>query len=153
MRGETGSCGGARQRSGNLGRADGKLEWAENEQWQPRRMAFFFFFLPFMISFLFFISLISNLSLNYVMNLIFELSIHISNPSMRRIYLSIYFHLYDIFFLLYSHGFVFNLEVKFPGSIGMLLMTHLFYYPQMHNQVKLSMMQDLLWCLWLFTPF
>jgi hypothetical protein len=106
-----------------------------------------------MISFLFFISLISNLSLNYVMNLIFELSIHISNPSMRRIYLSIYFHLYDIFFLLYSHGFVFNLEVKFPGSIGMLLMTHLFYYPQMHNQVKLNMMQDLLWCLWLFTPF
>ena len=54
MRGETGSCGGARKRSGNLGRADGKLEWAENEQWQPRRMAFFFFFfLPFMISFLF----------------------------------------------------------------------------------------------------
>jgi hypothetical protein len=63
------------------------------------------------------------------MILIFELSIHISNPSMRRIYLSIYFHLYNIFFLLYSHGFVFNLEVKFPGSIDMLLMTHLFYYP------------------------
>jgi hypothetical protein len=32
-------------------------------------------------------------------------------------------------------------------------MTHLFYYPQMHNQVKLNMMHDLFRCLWLFNPF
>ena len=42
-------------------------------------LLFLHFFLPFMISFLFFISLISNLSFNYVMILIFELSIHISS--------------------------------------------------------------------------
>jgi hypothetical protein len=47
----------------------------------------------------------------------------------------------------------FKLEVKFHGSINILLMIHLFYYPQMHNQIKLNMMQDLFWCLWLFTPF
>jgi hypothetical protein len=63
--------------------------------------------------------------------------------------------LYWIIFLslIYFHSFVFKLGVKFHGSIDILLMTHLFYYPQMHNQVKLSMMQDLFSCFWLFTPF
>jgi hypothetical protein len=37
--------------------------------------------------------------------------------------------------------------------MNILLMTYLFYYLQIHNQVKLSMMHDLFRCLWLFNPF
>jgi hypothetical protein len=43
-------------------------------------------------------------------------------------------------FLLYFHGFVFKLGFRFYGPINTLLLTLLIYYPQMRNQVKLSMM-------------
>jgi hypothetical protein len=56
-------------------------------------------------------------------------------------------------FLLYFHGFVFKLGFRSYGPINTMLFTLLFYYPQMCNQVKLSMMHDLFRCLWLFNPF
>jgi hypothetical protein len=47
------------------------------------------------------------------MILIFELSIHITNPSIRRIYLSIYFYLYNIFSFSFSKLLNFPLGLKF----------------------------------------
>ena len=38
--------------------------------------------------------------------------------------------------LLYFHGFISKLDFEFYGSIDMLLMIHLFYEAQMHNQNK-----------------
>jgi hypothetical protein len=45
-------------------------------------------------------------------------------------------------FLLYFHGFVFKLGFVFYRPINTLLLTLLFYYPQMCNQVKLNIMHN-----------
>jgi hypothetical protein len=81
--------------SGDLGRADGKLEWAENEQWQPRRMAFSFFsFLPFMISFLFFYFKFKFES-NFQCELIFILNVQTEPNNMDGLtILYIYFYMF-----------------------------------------------------------
>jgi hypothetical protein len=77
------------------------------------------------------------------MILIFELSIHISNPSIRRIYLSIYFYLYNIFFFSFSKLLNFPLDLKFYFELLYISFHMIFILSQNAHKIKSSMMHNL----------
>jgi hypothetical protein len=77
------------------------------------------------------------------MILIFELSIHISNPIIIRIYLSIYFYLYNIFFFSFSKLLNFLLDLKFYFELWYISFHMIFILSQNARKIKSTMMHNL----------